>query len=104
MLELLYLQAVRALVDYRPPVLVALSPSQQKRIEVIQNQAIRTMFETQGRTSGCIMQSETQMVTLATSIQQIVPCQVTKISSRTWSLLHDHTGQGLATMAGPVHR
>ena len=39
-LRLYYVQAVRSLVDYSAPVLIALSPNQQERVEVLQNTAI----------------------------------------------------------------
>ncbi|KAG0718417.1 putative RNA-directed DNA polymerase from transposon BS [Chionoecetes opilio] len=78
-LRLFYVQAVRALLDYSAPVLIALSPTQQKRIEVIQNRAMRTMLGAPRWTSGCIMQSEARLVPLTTRTQQIVACRVAKI-------------------------
>ena len=81
-LRLFYVQAVRALVDYSAPVLVTLSRSQQKRMEVIQNQAMRTMLGAPRWTASCAMQAETQLVPLATRVQQIVACRVAKILHR----------------------
>ncbi|KAK3881862.1 hypothetical protein Pcinc_013726 [Petrolisthes cinctipes] len=43
-LRLYYVQAVRSLVDYSALVLLALSPNQQERLEVVQNTAMRTML------------------------------------------------------------
>ncbi|KAG0714112.1 hypothetical protein GWK47_014768 [Chionoecetes opilio] len=57
----------------------ALSPTQQKRIEVIQNQAMRTMLGAPRWTSGCVIQSEARLVPLTTRTQQIVACRVAKI-------------------------
>ena len=75
----LYVQAVRVLVDYSAPVLVALCPTQQKRIEVIQNQAMRTVLGAPRWTSGCVMQAETRLVPLAARIQQIVAYRAAKV-------------------------
>ncbi|KAG0720443.1 RNA-directed DNA polymerase from mobile element jockey [Chionoecetes opilio] len=43
-LRLYYVQAVRSLVDYCALVLIALSPSQQEWLEMLQNNAMRTML------------------------------------------------------------
>ena len=43
-MRLFYVQAVRALVDYSTLVLIVLSPTQQERLEVLQNTAMRTML------------------------------------------------------------
>ncbi|KAK3886540.1 hypothetical protein Pcinc_009313 [Petrolisthes cinctipes] len=43
-LRLYYVQAVFSLVDYSALVLLALSPNQQERLEVMQNTAMRTML------------------------------------------------------------
>ena len=78
-LRLFYVLAVRALVDYSAPVLVALSPTQQKRIEVIQNQAMRTVLGAPHWISGCVMQAETRLVPLAARTQQIVAFRMAKV-------------------------
>ena len=65
-------------MDYSATVLVALSNHQQKRVEVIQNQAMRAMMGAPRWTSTCAMQSETRLVPLASRVQQIVACRVAK--------------------------
>ncbi|XP_050724605.1 uncharacterized protein LOC127002567 [Eriocheir sinensis] len=78
-LRLFYVQTVRALIDYSAPVLIALSPTQQRRIEVVQNKAMRTMLGAPGWASSSVMQSETRLVPLASRVQQIVACRVAKV-------------------------
>ncbi|XP_076069251.1 uncharacterized protein LOC143041313 [Oratosquilla oratoria] len=78
-LRLYYIQAVRSLIDYSAVVLVSLSPTQQRRIECIQNQAMRTMLGAPRWTSMSIMQSETRLVPLASRVQHIATCRVAKI-------------------------
>ncbi|KAG0725731.1 putative RNA-directed DNA polymerase from transposon BS [Chionoecetes opilio] len=50
--RLFYVHNVRALVDYSAPVLVALSLTQQRRLEVLQNQALRTLLSAGGIALG----------------------------------------------------
>ncbi|XP_076049326.1 uncharacterized protein LOC143030002 [Oratosquilla oratoria] len=78
-LLLYYVQAIRSLVDYSAPVLVTLGGGLRKRIEVIQNQAMRTMLGAPRWTSACVLQSETRLVPLTIRTQQIVACRVAKI-------------------------
>ncbi|MPC78118.1 putative RNA-directed DNA polymerase from transposon BS [Portunus trituberculatus] len=65
-LRLYYVQAVRSLVDYSAPILVALSPNQQERFEVVQNTAMRTMHR-----DG-----------LAPAVQQVMACRVARVLHR----------------------
>ncbi|KAG0716376.1 putative RNA-directed DNA polymerase from transposon BS [Chionoecetes opilio] len=81
-LRLYYVQAVRSLVDYCAPVLIALSPSQQERLEVLQNNAMRTMLGAPRWSSACVMQSETRLVPLATRLQCIMACRVARVFCR----------------------
>ena len=82
-LPLFYAQAVRALVDYSTLVLITLSPSQQERLEVLQNTAMRTMLVQAPRwSSACIMQSKTGLVPLTTRVEQIVACRVARVLQR----------------------
>lgn len=39
-----YLQAVRSIIDYAAPVVLTLNPQQQRKLEVIQNNAMRTIL------------------------------------------------------------
>ncbi|XP_063854131.1 uncharacterized protein LOC135096523 [Scylla paramamosain] len=77
-----YVHAVRSLVDYSAPVLIALSPNQQERIEVLQNTAMRTMLGAPRWSSACVMQSETRLVPLTTRVQQITACRVARVLQR----------------------
>ncbi|KAG0706165.1 putative RNA-directed DNA polymerase from transposon BS [Chionoecetes opilio] len=78
-LRLYYVQAVRSLVDYCAPVFIALSPNQQERLEVLQNNAMRTMLEAPRWSSACVMQSETRLVPLTTRVQCIMACRVARV-------------------------
>ena len=62
------MQAVRSLVDYSAPALTALFPSQQGRLEVLQNIAVRTMLGAPRWTSTCVKQSKTSLVPLTTRV------------------------------------
>ena len=81
-LRLYYVQAVRSLVDYSAPVLAALSPSQQERLEVVQNTAMRTMLGAPRWSSACVMQSETSLVPLSVRVQQVTACRVARVLQR----------------------
>ncbi|KAG0716228.1 hypothetical protein GWK47_010216 [Chionoecetes opilio] len=81
-LRLYYVQAVRSLVDYCAPVIIALSPNQQERLEVLQNNAMRTMLGAPRWSSACVMQSETSLVPLATRVQCIMACRVARVFRR----------------------
>ncbi|XP_063885546.1 uncharacterized protein LOC135113854 [Scylla paramamosain] len=76
-----YVQTVRSLVDYSAPVLIALSPNQE-RIEVLQNTAMRTMLGSPRWSSACVMQSETNLVPLTTRVQQIMAYRVARVQQR----------------------
>lgn len=56
-------------------VLVPLSCSQQKHLEVVQNNAMRTMLGAPKWFSSCVMQSETSLIPLATRVKYIMACQ-----------------------------
>lgn len=77
-----YVQAVRSLVDYSAPVLVALSTNQQERLEVVQNTAIRTMLGAPRWSSACVMQNETSLVPLSIRVQQVMACRVARVFHR----------------------
>ena len=81
-LRLYYVQAVRSLVDYSAPVLIALSPNQQERVEVLQNTAMRTMLGAPRWSSACVMQSETSLVPLTTRVELIMACRVARVLRR----------------------
>ncbi len=81
-LRLYYVQAVRSLVDYSAPVLIALSPIQQKRFEVLQNTAMRTMLGAPRWSNVCAMQSKTSLVPLTTRVQHITACRVARVLQR----------------------
>ena len=81
-LRLYYVQAVRSLVDYSAPVLVALSHCQQGRLEVVQNNAMRTMLGAPRWCSACVMQSEARLVPLTTRVQYIAACRVARVLQR----------------------
>ena len=81
-LRLYFVQAVRSLVDYSAPVLAALSPSQQERLEVVQNTAMRTMLGAPRWSSACVMQSETSLVPLSVRVQQVTACRVARVLQR----------------------
>ncbi|KAK3895846.1 hypothetical protein Pcinc_000461 [Petrolisthes cinctipes] len=83
---LYYVQAVRSLVDYSALVLLALSPNQQERLEVVQNTTMRTMLGAPRWTSACVMQSETSLVPLTTRVQHITACRISRV------LQHDAEG------------
>ena len=91
-LRLYYVQAVRSLVDYCAPVLAALSPSQQERLEVAQNGALRTMLGAPRWCSACVMQSEAGLVPLADRVSFIATCRVARVLRR------DAQGAVLATL------
>ena len=76
------MQAVRSLVDYSAPILIALSNNQQKRLEVLQNNAMRTMLEAPRWCSTCVMQIETSLVPLTTRVEYITVCRVARILQR----------------------
>ncbi|KAK3889161.1 hypothetical protein Pcinc_006736 [Petrolisthes cinctipes] len=79
---LYYVQAVRSLVDYSALVLLALSPNQQERLEVVQNTTMRTMLGAPRWTSACVMQSETSLVPLTTRVQHITACRISRVLQR----------------------
>ncbi|KAK3895863.1 hypothetical protein Pcinc_000476 [Petrolisthes cinctipes] len=79
---LYYVQAVRSLVDYSALVLLALSPNQQERLEVVQNTTMRTMLGAPRWTSACVMQSETSLVPLTTRVQHITACRISMVLQR----------------------
>ncbi|KAK4328702.1 hypothetical protein Pmani_000898 [Petrolisthes manimaculis] len=81
-LRLYYVQAVRSLVDYSALVLLALSPNQQERLEVVQNTAMRTMLGAPRWTSACVMQSMTSLVPLTTRVQHITACRISRMLQR----------------------
>ena len=81
-LHLYYVQAVRSLIDYSAPVLTSLSPSQQARLEVVQNSAMRTMLGAPRWCSACVMQSEAKLVPLATRVDYIATCHVARTLHR----------------------
>ncbi|KAG0716162.1 hypothetical protein GWK47_010372 [Chionoecetes opilio] len=64
------------------PVIIALSPNQQERLEVLQNNAMRTMLGAPRWSSACVMQSETRLVPLATRVQCIMACRVARVFRR----------------------
>lgn len=74
-----YVQAVHSLVDYSAPVLVALSPNQQERAEVVQTTAMRTMLGAPRWSSTCVMHRETNLMPLTTRVQQITACRVSRV-------------------------
>ncbi|XP_050715642.1 uncharacterized protein LOC126998207 [Eriocheir sinensis] len=74
--------AVRPLVDYCAPVLVSLSYSQQKKLEVAQNSALRVMLGAPRWCSACVMQSEAGLVPLASRVEYVVACSVARILLR----------------------
>lgn len=61
-LQLRYLLVVHSLVDYIAPVLVALSRHQETRLEVVLNNAMRTLFWIPRCLRACVMQNETRLV------------------------------------------
>ena len=73
---------MRSLVDYSAPVLTALSSSQRTRLEVVQNNAMRTMLGAPRWCSACVMQSEARLVPLTTRVEFIVACRVARILHR----------------------
>ncbi|XP_050703623.1 uncharacterized protein LOC126989089, partial [Eriocheir sinensis] len=81
-LRLYYLRAVRSLVDYSAPVLVGLSRHQQRRLEVVQNNAMRTMLGAPRWTSACVMQNETRLVPLTCRVDCIMACRVARVLQR----------------------
>ena len=81
-LRLYYLQAVRSLVDYSAPVLVALPRQQQQRLEVVQNTAMRTMLGAPRWCSACVMQSEAHLMPLTARVKCIVACRVARVLQR----------------------
>ena len=62
--KLYYTATVRSLVDYSAPVLVNLKESQQARLEVIQNNALRLMLGAPMWTRLCNLQHESNFATL----------------------------------------
>ena len=56
-------------MNYSAPVLIALSPSQQERLEVLQNAAMRTMLGAPRWSSACVMQSKTGLVPLTIRVE-----------------------------------
>ncbi|XP_050706570.1 uncharacterized protein LOC126991941 [Eriocheir sinensis] len=81
-LRLYYLRAVRSLVDYSAPVIVGLSRHQQGRLEVLQNNAMRTMLRAPRWTSACVMQNETRLVPLTCRVDCIMACRVARVLQR----------------------
>ena len=75
-LQLYYVQAVSSLVDYRASVLIALYHHQQKRLEGVQNKAMRTNLQAWMWCSACVKQSEAKLVPLTARVQYIAACRV----------------------------
>ena len=74
---------VPALVDYSAPVLIALSTTQQERLEVVlQNTALRTTLGAPRWSSTCIMQSETGLVPRTIQVEQMVACRMDRVLQR----------------------
>ncbi|XP_068243803.1 uncharacterized protein [Palaemon carinicauda] len=67
-LRLFYIQAVRSLVEYAAPVLTTLSPTQEKSIEVIQNNAMRTLLGAPIWTRLSLLRAETHLLPLTDRI------------------------------------
>ncbi|XP_068237080.1 uncharacterized protein [Palaemon carinicauda] len=67
-LRLFYIQAVRSLVEYAAPVLTTLSPTQEKTIEVIQNNAMRTILGAPIGTRLSLLRAETHLLPLTDRI------------------------------------
>ncbi|XP_076042218.1 uncharacterized protein LOC143026105 [Oratosquilla oratoria] len=108
-LRLYFVLSVRSLVDYSAPVLTSLSRSQQERLEVLQNTAMRTMLEAPRWTSACVMQNETRLMPLTTRVEQIVACRMAEgLAHRRLRLamtqgndLRHHTLMAVARMSEP---
>ncbi|KAG0713404.1 hypothetical protein GWK47_016299 [Chionoecetes opilio] len=75
-------QAVRSLVDYCAPVIIALSPSQQETARGAPEQRHEDHAGGSERSSACVMQSETRLVPPATRVQCIMACRVARVFRR----------------------
>ena len=70
-LRLYYTHAIRSLIDYCAPALITLSDTQYQKIEVIQNNAMRTMLGAPRWTKIRNMQVETRLDPLHTRITKL---------------------------------
>ena len=78
-LKTFYTAAIRSLIDYAAPTLITLSPTQLERLEVIQNNAMRTILGAPMWTRLCNLQMETQLPPLAARVSQRMACISSKI-------------------------
>ncbi|XP_068246476.1 uncharacterized protein [Palaemon carinicauda] len=67
-LRLFYVQAVRFLVEYSTPVLTSLSPTQKPQLEVIQNNAMRTILGALIWTRLSLLRTDTNILPLVDRI------------------------------------
>lgn len=79
---LYYVQAVQFLMDYSAPFLTALSPNQQERLEVLQNNAMMIMLGGPRWFCACIMQRDTSLVLLTNRVQLMMACLVSRVLHR----------------------
>ena len=77
-----YIHAIRPLVDYSAPVLINLADNHQKKLEQIQNKAMRTILGAPTWTSVVNMRSETGLVSLNDRVRQLMAGRVASILHR----------------------
>ena len=77
-----YISTVRSLIDYAAPVLVCCSPSQLKPLELIQNEAMRTIL-------GCPRTAKLEVLRAELELPSVV-CRVYEITCRTISRMICH--------------
>ena len=78
-LKAYYTAAIRSLVDYSAPALIGLREDQIAKLEVIQNNALRTMLGAPMWTRICNLQMETELPPLAVRVKQVTAGLLAKI-------------------------
>lgn len=77
-LKLFYIQAIRSLVDYAAPAILTLNHQELQKLEVIQNNAMRTITNSPMWTKLCNLRVETKLESLDTRIQSRIAVMATK--------------------------
>lgn len=78
-LRLYYIQAIRTHIDYAATALVALSETNWKRLEPIQNRAMKIITGAPPWTSSPSLLLETDLIPLRTRVQERVACLAVKV-------------------------